>query len=384
MIPSHLARTVAIVRISGQRCASSGPLSPAARILKRATAPNPEPQLGNKPAPDALSAKYASATVVSTDSTMAAPSKSTALSGFSTFFDGIVSLHGATSDCITLLATYWARSERVVRRDSVRMVLRTIQDLKVLLPSVLYLGLPFQTYTLPTVFRVIPGIVPSTFYTQSVLYIKARTVEAKRTERRQKIIEAVSTQVEDLKTSDDKSVNTSALVYKKMMMNPDGISYSDLNSLLCPLFITSMTASAGLAKPSLFTSFINLTFPHALPRPRLLMWADWILKDDFMIRREGVGAMTRFELIEALEERGFTRLSGLSMDEMKQALVAHARFTKSLVDSIVSKRTNEKAFVPSDDYAKVPVISTQLGMTPEELGGVASLLVFARALDARK
>ncbi|KAI8612488.1 hypothetical protein BC830DRAFT_1136492 [Chytriomyces sp. MP71] len=166
-------------------------------------------------------------------------------------------------------------------------------------------------------------------------------------------------------------------------MNPAGVAYADLNPLFFPLFASRLTASATLAKPDVFASFLNLTFPAAVPRPRLLQWADWILKDDFMIRREGVRDMTPFELVEALEERGYTRLSDLSLDAMREMLLAHSRFTKMLMDTIVSKRANETAVVYEDEYAVVPTVSSHLGLTPEELGGVATLLIFARALGVR-
>ncbi|KAI9324330.1 hypothetical protein BDR26DRAFT_881626 [Obelidium mucronatum] len=173
------------------------------------------------------------------------------------------------------------------------------------------------------------------------------------------------------------------LTHNMKMLTTASISFSDLNELLYPLFISRLTAGNGLANPSIFTGFLHHTFPFVFPRTRLIQWADWILKDDAIIRREGVQSMTRLELLEALEERGFTALQDVSVEEMKSTLLSHTKWTKLAFDTIVNKRNWEKGVDVNSEAIVVPKVSRDLGLTSEELGGVAALLVVARALNVR-
>ena len=74
---------------------------------------------------------------------------------------------------------------------------------------------------------------------------------------------------------------------------------------LLPLF----KMGAGLAHmPSndiiLWSKYIGHSLPWILPRSRMYKWADWIIKDDQLIKDDGVNSLSRVELLEALEERG--------------------------------------------------------------------------------
>ncbi|KAJ3348094.1 hypothetical protein HDU83_001580 [Entophlyctis luteolus] len=300
--------------------------------------------------------------------------------------DGIVKLYWNASDAGTMWAKWAAQSERIHRRDGIRMVLRTVQDLKIIFPAIPYLVLPFKTITLPFVFRTVPILVPTAYYTKEVMIIKAATVETKRGKSASIVVNSLANQINTMKLNDsrDQSALAALSSVRKMMLNTSSITYADLNTLLCPLFIAKLTASSTLESPTSFASFLNFTFPFVFPRQRLLQWADWIIKDDGMLRRDGIGQLSWYELVEALEERGFTRIDPQTVteDEMRHMLAEHVRFTKNLMDSIVAKR--QALAVASGSMGSDFKVSEHLGLTGEELGGLATLLVFARAVDVLK
>ncbi|KAJ3047291.1 hypothetical protein HDU99_009535, partial [Rhizoclosmatium hyalinum] len=55
-------------------------------------------------------------------------------------------------------------------------------------------------------------------------------------------------------------------------------------------------------------------------------------------------------------------------------------WTKTFHDAVLTKRAGEKQLESSGDMKPVKVAG-ELGLTAEELGGVATMLVLARALD---
>ncbi|KAJ3075693.1 hypothetical protein HDU98_007250 [Podochytrium sp. JEL0797] len=365
-------------RFASQATASSSSRSPAAKLLQKARQQNPQPLTSSDlpPAKDLLSKAESSSPTFASTASAFNPLKQ---------FDGLRQLHANASTYINLGVNYFVRSERVERRDAIRLLLRTGSDLKVITPSALYLAFPFKSYTLPFVFHVLPGLVPSSYYTEEVMGIKARTVQSKREKSAVAVVESMSKQVGKLGEEFvfDKGTVAAVSMFKKLMLNTSAITFSDLTPLLYPLFVSRLPAATGLSNPSQLTSFLNLNFPFLTPRTRLIQWADWILKDDAMIRREGVHSMTRFELLEALEERGFINLADASLDDMRSTLKYHTKCTKWIMDAIVGKRSMDSKPVYKDDYAKVELVAKDLGLTSDELGGVATLMVFARALDVK-
>ncbi|KAJ3010304.1 UNVERIFIED_CONTAM: hypothetical protein HDU68_002191 [Siphonaria sp. JEL0065] len=357
--------------------------SPAAKLLQRS-----KPGISSVPRAAAVSSPSSPSTSTPKASDLLSKAESTDqydASDIPSFYQGNIKLFRNSSAAIDLWAGWMARSDRLEKRDVIRTWLRSTRDLQILIPSFVLLIWPFQQYTLPFVFRVAPGLVPSSFYSKGVVNIKINAVQSRREIEGPKLVEALTKQVDSLGEGFvfDKSTVTAVALFKKMMLNTSTTTFSDLNELLYPLFVSRLTAGSCLANPSQFTSFLHFTAPQLFPRTRLLQWADWILKDDAMIRREGVRAMTWHELVEALEERGFTRLEGLSMIELQNTLTQHTKWTKLVMDAIVTKRSNEKQAVYVDDYAVVPKVARDLGLTSEELGGVATLLIIARALDVK-
>jgi hypothetical protein len=53
------------------------------------------------------------------------------------------------------------------------------------------------------------------------------------------------------------------------------------------------------------SAFVGISMPSIWGRPRFLQWADWILKDNQLIKDQGIQSLSNYELVEALLERGF-------------------------------------------------------------------------------
>ncbi|KAJ3142522.1 hypothetical protein HK100_002191 [Physocladia obscura] len=388
-----------------QRMRNSTLASPAARLLRKQVVHQQkdgqqktqqqnlqQAQQQTNPASDNVTAAFQKATNtgvnISVSSLKPHPPKSQFISftnPLSRQFEGLLNLHSHASTCITLMVLYVAKNKRVYSRENIRMVLRTVQDLKLIIPAIPYLALPFKKYTLPAVFLLIPGLVPTSYYTQEVMQIKASTIERKREKSASTVVSTISTQLDKLTAKNN--VLTAAgitalkrlVVTKMQMLNTSSITSADLIPLLHSVFIARLTASNSLESPSTLTRFLNFTFPFVAPRTRMIQWADWIIKDDALLLREGVNHLNWFELIEALEERGFTQLDGIDETRMRAMLIAHARFTKTLMDVVVSKRVVVDETVESANVAEK--VSKHLRLTSEEIGGIATLLVFSRALN---
>ncbi|KAJ3268638.1 hypothetical protein HDV01_002513 [Terramyces sp. JEL0728] len=54
--------------------------------------------------------------------------------------------------------------------------------------------------------------------------------------------------------------------------------------------------------------YLGLSLPFLFTRARLYQRFDWLLKDDLLIQEFGVKRLTEYELVEALEERDYTKL----------------------------------------------------------------------------
>ena len=81
---------------------------------------------------------------------------------------------------------------------------------------------------------------------------------------------------------------------------------------------------------------------------RLYRWADWIAKDDALIRHEGVLSLSKFELIEAIEERGFsTPLAKLNIEgdlhELRDVLTRYLMCASKVQAAMTAAQVPEAA-----------------------------------------
>ncbi|TPX41423.1 hypothetical protein SeMB42_g05583 [Synchytrium endobioticum] len=88
---------------------------------------------------------------------------------------------------------------------------------------------------------------------------------------------------------------------------------------------------------------------------RLIQWADWIVKDDYLIRQVGVKALNDFEVVLALYERGFVHLTE-PISTLRNSLNAWLKFTDFALQYLVKRRvgasgkrvTRDEAIDPED------------------------------------
>ncbi len=148
---------------------------------------------------------------------------------------------------------------------------------------------------------------------------------------------------------------------------------------LLALFPYLRDHGAGLYKvPSserkLWTKLFGIGFP-GFGTASLYRRVDWILLDDALIQKDGMSYLDDYEVYEALDERGYSGLSGLSDEVARLDLVRHYKFTAAIKD--YAKRhalTTKKMNMSKEDYE----------MDELDIGAAVGLLVLARALNIKK
>ncbi|KAJ3262474.1 hypothetical protein HK103_000003 [Boothiomyces macroporosus] len=175
---------------------------------------------------------------------------------FKHFMSGILAIGKQTGTTLG----HWVNVREtglVSERRIIRNVIRNKQDLIKFVPGVCYIVLPMTIPTLPFVFRVFPNFLPSTLYSPNLLKIKLDILMKKR----------------------------------KPLNDP-----TDLE----------------IAK------YLGMPLPFLFTKARLYQRFDWLLKDDLLLQEFGVKRLTEYELVEALEERGFKQVYPENEDYTKQ------------------------------------------------------------------
>lgn len=90
--------------------------------------------------------------------------------------------------------------------------------------------------------------------------------------------------------------------------NPGRATEGDVISLHSLVRDNANIIMLSMSDLSLLGRFVGLGIPAAAARIRLFAWVDWILKDDALLRQQGIRSLTEYELLEALEERGNCQL----------------------------------------------------------------------------
>ncbi|KAJ3329709.1 Anoctamin-7 [Blyttiomyces sp. JEL0837] len=199
------------------------------------------------------------------------------------------------------------------------------------------------------------------FMTESLTRMKCAALEKKR----QQLLPVEVKGFSDMLAKVSSENHAHAVAVKKVMSHPSAASYSDLVPAF-PLFVKDLSAVFfPVSQVQRWLAHLGFGFPFIIPTARFLRWADWIVKDDIQMRAEGIHAMTVYELVEALDERGFTKLNDLSVDEMRSRLIEHAKFTKALHDTAIRSR------VQGDSTVR---------LLPHEVAAIGSMLMLARSL----
>ena len=87
------------------------------------------------------------------------------------------------------------------------------------------------------------------------------------------------------------------------MAKPDRTP-SDLASIFDLFHHHTNLATASSSEVKLWARYLGISYPSVFTRTRLIQRLDLLLRDDALIRRDGINNLTHYELVEALDERG--------------------------------------------------------------------------------
>ncbi|KAJ3216477.1 hypothetical protein HDU67_009432 [Dinochytrium kinnereticum] len=403
-----LATTAAGMRV---RCASSSTASPAAKLLgikhvPRRPAPAPAPP-GAAPAKAGSKGTDSSATVQTTSATPAQTtptaypdriSEALANAGpppptmasrvkdsfgnqfvqpMLDIFAGISLLQTRVNKNITHYIAYMTNGEKVTSRTGMAFVRRTKRDFMTALPAGMYLCLPLKKWTMPLVMRQFPYFISTVYVTNDLLALKNTIIEKKRRNLSKRILDAVKKDLEKLKSEQLDSVSMARLMKlqaihaHKCLKLSRGSTASHSDLLEYTTFFRDHYSILDMRYGTLFNCgyFMGMALPWIFPRTQIFRWASWCITDNDLIRSEGVNRLTDFEVNEALEEQGFMALSA-SPERQRPALMAHTKFTRALAENYMRVRGLD--------------VSLESQITSEEICGIATAMILARALGAEK
>ncbi|KAI8852517.1 hypothetical protein BC829DRAFT_414489 [Chytridium lagenaria] len=273
-------------------------------------------------------------------------------------FAGISLLHARVNKNLTHYIAFMTNGEKVSTRVGVAFVRRTKRDFLTALPAAMYLVLPLKTWTLPLVMRRFPYFISTVYVTEELLALKNSVIEKKR--------RAISK-----KTSNKlDAVSLARLVKLQGILNRGvATSHSELVEF-GPFFRDHYSIlDMGFGTLARCGRFLGIAFPWILPKTQLFRWASWCVTDNDLMRMEGVYKMSDFEVNEALEEQGFVALTAPA-DRQRSALMAHAKFTRSLAENFMRVKGLE--------------VGLESQVTPEEVCGIATAMILARMLGAER
>jgi hypothetical protein len=216
---------------------------------------------------------------------------------------------------------------KLTARDEILLVTKTKQDLFKLVPSLLYICLPFTIPTIPVIIKFFPNLLPEFIQTEHMKQQKIKTLMETRTKTSTKFINQLIINLNDFKSSDSKMLFQRTLLLE--LLKKEKISLMDFYS--CADFINDYLNVCVLDSKlvSLFYEFNGWKF-GVFKREKLLKEADWILKDDELIRDYGINRLTRDEIIDCLMARNGVFTNDLSRIELNRELKTLIEFERGL------------------------------------------------------
>ncbi|KAJ3165569.1 hypothetical protein HDU88_004056 [Geranomyces variabilis] len=319
-----------------------------------------------------------------------------------------------------LWVAYRQEGHTVTRRADIKHMQRNKRDLLRVMPAAIFFAVPFAIPLLPVLMRVAPGFLPSVFVTREVLEMKVGVMRERREKGAEAVLEAVDKAIGRSVGGGSSSAAESRerqhaaalarrwtlLREQQLLQQRPGVapgavvrkaaapSDSDLISLqtlfrdhatlldVPPATLRTMMSFAGISTP--LSPVLSHVFAR-LPRARLLAWIDWVLKDDGLLRQQGINSLSDYELMEALDERGFINLTNRSTAELRTALAQHLRFTKAATDAIIPRaRAAAAADARNAGLSRAPLATTATSantvLPHDEIAAVATLVLVARAM----
>ena len=290
------------------------------------------------------------------------------------FIDSLGWMAGGVSNLLShtsYTSKLWMKSRegtKISLRSDIRHIMRFKNDLRMFFPALTYLIMPFTTYTYPSIIRRYPDLIPSVFVTSAMLEAKMLSISNYRASLKIDLISKFTKEIKKIaeNSPNSKDIQFASEIWKRLLKS-DRILHQDIIQLL-PLFQTLNIKNIDNEITTRLCKYLSI--PKS--RPDLLVWIDWIIKDDVLLSNDGVSSSSKFELYEALCERGFIdELLLENTDALSKTLSCHVKFTQGLIQSCKKRR------VVKNDGA----INGAFVLNSEELCAIMPLLVIARLLN---
>ncbi|KAL7754485.1 hypothetical protein RI367_000466 [Sorochytrium milnesiophthora] len=244
---------------------------------------------------------------------------------------------------------------KITKRRDIRLVDQTKRDWGKIVPFTLYSCLPGSFILLPVVIRIVPGLLPSGFLTPDFMEKMDKTLVQKREQNGPLIVQdlrrlselVAKAAAEQANAADARTGTYYARLMEDLINSPaDKRTYAQLVPLL-PVFETQWhIGHLSYAQARQYATFIGAAFPFFMPKTRVLRHVTAVLKDDALIRREGIKSLREVgddDVLETARERA--RDAELLVRE-------HTRFTEHFGEAPAQRITFPLLQPAQGDYSR--------------------------------
>ncbi|KAL2912626.1 hypothetical protein HK105_207842 [Polyrhizophydium stewartii] len=368
---------VILIIIIACRAASSASEPTSSRSLKQASVDKPLDAPAPVEAGDNISAalRKADPSNMHMHSWLRSFAERALLAPASNYMSGIGNIYSGASHSITL----WNRARETgpaTNREDIRHVLRNKLDLLMVLPGTAYMALPFKSWTLPLGKKL---SVANATHQRLAPVIRAKLATH---------LESIP--LETLRSSPAIGAERRRAALVHMLRNPSGVKEADFLEMYNFFWhhLNVLSSPTSLLQP--IGAFMQISLPFIYPRARMLQWGDWIIKDDKLLRQDGIKTLSDYELFEALQERGYAPPIDMPTPQLQAMLSKNTEFASRIVESAVRHRMRinslDRLATLSGDAkaggAPAAAKPSETTLTTHDIAAVAMLLAVARVAAA--
>ncbi|KAJ3045747.1 hypothetical protein HDV00_007873 [Rhizophlyctis rosea] len=247
--------------------------------------------------------------------------------------------------------------------------------------------MPLLWPTIPHLVTRFPGLLPSTVITPEIYEAQMQRSQQRREKFVPQILAACQRDMDAITSKNDMSSRYMALRWAQLLAKKRAPS-SDIVTVFDFFQNHLNIATAPKSEVTLWARYLGFPFPSIAPRERLMRWIDAILKDDAMIKAEGVNGLTHYELLEALDERGYMGIATApTVNDLRNMLSDHIKFTYTAVETATRREAQEKGVVKSNTTEPKPAVTEGPRLYQVDSLGlctVGAMVPIVRAIAARK
>ncbi|TPX32584.1 hypothetical protein SmJEL517_g04301 [Synchytrium microbalum] len=289
----------------------------------------------------------------------------------------------------TAFNIYWD-NKRIRDRFDIVLIQQAKTDLLAVIPGLVIYFIPIQQLKV-SVIRRFPSLYPFVFVTPTLYSLVLKDATAWRTNEAMnvlKLLSDVSTRSVESHDTDLRLQRLNALIAraKQQYENPTiVIPYTQLQPLFDHFRSHLSPLNMSHSELTVLTRYLNFTTRRSIPSAsldqsirmfvplppleKLTQWADWIVKDDQLIRHVGVKSLNDYEVTMALYERGYIHLKQ-SIPDLRNTLTAWLKFSDVALQYLIKRRVSESGLAVSRDNA----------IAPEDLAVMASIMIAGQAI----